>query len=118
MDSSERERLNQAYELCVAAAEQQSAEGYRTANDAFHETLYAASRNPILSHQIRTTRARMRGMRDMRFEHPARVRASLAEHHAIVQAVLQGKEDEASQAMARHISEGGDVYADMIAHMD
>jgi DNA-binding GntR family transcriptional regulator len=117
MDSSERERLSQTYELCATAAEQQSAEGYRTANDAFHETLYAASRNPILSNQIRTTRARMRGMRDMRFEHPARVRASLAEHHAIVQAVLQGKEEEASQAMARHISAGGDVYADMIAHM-
>lgn len=81
-------------------------EAYRTANGAFHETLYAASRNSIVSNQIRTTRARIRGMRDMRFEHPARVRASLAEHHFILQAVLQGKEDEAGQAMARHIAAG------------
>jgi DNA-binding GntR family transcriptional regulator len=118
MDGAERARLSETYDLCVAAAERQDAEGYRTANDAFHETLYAASRNMILRNQIRTTRARMRGMRDMRFEHPARVRASLREHQAIVQAVLQGNEEEAGQAMASHISSGGHVYADMIAHMN
>ena len=60
MNSAERARLSETYEQCVAAAGQQDAERYRSANDAFHETLYAASRNPILSNQIRTTRARMR----------------------------------------------------------
>lgn len=117
MNSAERARLSETYEQCVAAAGQQDAERYRSANDAFHETLYAASRNPILSNQIRTTRARMRGMRDMRFEHPARVRASLQEHQAILQAVLKGDEDAAGLATAAHISSGGHVYADMIAHM-
>lgn len=117
MTAAERSRLQETYDQCVAAAEAQEAERYRVANDAFHETLYTASRNTILSHQIRTTRARMRGMRDMRFEHPARVRASLLEHQAIVEAVLRGDEKAAAEAMAAHISSGGHVYADMIAQM-
>lgn len=115
MDSAERARLSHTCELCVAAAERQDAEAYRVANDALHETIYAACRNAILGNQIRTTRARMRGMRDMRFEHPARMRASLLEHQAIVQAVLQGDEEAAASAMVSHISSGGHVYADMIA---
>ena len=117
MTAAERTQLSSAYEQCAAAAEAQDAEAYRVANDAFHDTLYAASRNPILTHQIRTARARMRGMRDMRFEHPARVRASLEEHRALLHAVLRGDEEMAAQAMVSHISSGGDVYADMIANM-
>lgn len=117
MTSVERARLKETYDQCAAAAEAQDAELYRSANDAFHDTLYIASRNPILSNQIRTTRARMRGMRDMRFEHPARLRASLQEHQAILQAVLLGDEEASGQAMASHISSGGHVYADMIAQM-
>ncbi|QGW83404.1 GntR family transcriptional regulator [Variovorax paradoxus] len=117
MTSTERALLEESYNQCATAAQAQDAEMYRAANHAFHETLYAASRNPILSNQIRTTRARMRGLRDMRFEHPARLRASLQEHHAILQAILTGDEEAASLAMAAHISSGGHVYADMIAHM-
>jgi DNA-binding GntR family transcriptional regulator len=117
MTPADRTRLKETFDQCVAAASANDAELYRTANDAFHETLYTASRNPILYHQIRTSRARMRGMRDMRFEHPARVRASLQEHEAVLHAVLRGDEAAASEAMAAHISSGGHVYADMIAQM-
>lgn len=117
MTAAERTHLSSIFDQCASAAEAQDAEAYRIANDAFHDALYVTSRNPILSSQIRTTRARMRGLRDMRFEHPARVRASLQEHQAILQAVLTGNELLAAEAMVSHISSGGHVYADMIAHM-
>ncbi|KWW39553.1 DNA-binding GntR family transcriptional regulator [Cupriavidus metallidurans] len=115
MTPAERDALATAYEACAAA--QGDAEAYRAANDEFHGVLYEGSRNDILAKQIRTMRARMRGMRDYRFEHPARVRASLAEHKAVLDAIKVGDEDGAAEAMVRHISAGGNVYADMIAAM-
>lgn len=58
----------------------------------------------------------MRGMRDLRFEKPARILASLEEHQAVMEAIVEGLEDDAA-AMVRHIATGGDIYADMIASM-
>lgn len=117
MSLEERQALREAFEDGEAAAQSGDAEQYRIANDTFHGILYDGSRNDILSRQIRTMRARMRGMRDFRFEQPSRVRASLEEHRAVLDAVLRGDEDGAAQAMIRHISAGGNVYADMIAAM-
>lgn len=114
---SEREALREAYAACQQAAAQASADRYREANDRFHAVIYEACRNEILSAQIRTMRARMRGMRDYRFEKPARIRASLEEHGAVMEAILRGDEEAAARAMVEHISTGGNVYADMIASM-
>ncbi|MDQ0140405.1 GntR family transcriptional regulator [Cupriavidus necator] len=117
ISAAQRTALQQAFEACRAAAERADSEYYRAANDAFHEVIYAACCNDILSRQIRTMRARMRGMRDLRFEKPARILASLAEHEAVMDAIARGNEDDAAAAMVRHIATGGDVYADMIAAM-
>jgi len=117
MTAAERAQLSTLFDQCASAADDQDAEAYRIANDAFHSALYEMSRNPILKSQILTTRARMRGLRDVRFENPARVRASLREHQTILQAILTGNEVLAAEAMVSHISSGGHVYADMIAHM-
>ncbi len=113
----QRKAMEAALDACRAAAEQADGDAYRRANDAFHHLIYEASCNDILSRQIRTMRARMRGMRDLRFEKPARILASLAEHEQVLEAILRGSEDDAAAAMVRHIATGGDVYADMIASM-
>jgi DNA-binding GntR family transcriptional regulator len=117
MNAEERARLQDACSQCLAAAQEQHAERYRIADDAFHDLLYTSSRNPILSAQIRTTRARMCGMGDARFENPARVRASLQEHQNILAAVLRGDDKSASEAMVAHILSGGQVHADLMARL-
>jgi DNA-binding GntR family transcriptional regulator len=43
------------------------------------------------------------------------VRNSLAEHEAIMKAILAGDEDAADRAMCMHISSGGNVYVDAVA---
>ena len=113
----QREAMQAAHADCAEAAERLDPDGYRMANDRFHAVIYEACCNEILSRQIRTMRARMRGMRDLRFEKPARSRASLQEHGAVMEAILRGDEEAAAQAMVRHIATGGNVYADMIAAM-
>ena len=117
ISAEQRAAMQQALDACRAAAEQADADHYREANDAFHGVIYEACCNDILSRQIRTMRARMRGMRDLRFEKPARILASLEEHRAVMEAIVAGSEDDAAAAMVRHIATGGDVYADMIASM-
>lgn len=117
ISASQRKAIHAAFDACRAAAEQADADAYREANDVFHHVIYDASCNDILARQIRTMRARMRGMRDLRFEKPARIQASLEEHGQVMEAILRGSEDDAAAAMVRHIATGGDVYADMIASM-
>lgn len=117
MTTPERLALEAAFQSCATAATDGKSDAYRRANDEFHGILYDGSRNEILARQIRTMRARMRGMQDFRFEQPARVRASLEEHRAVLEAVSNGDENGAADAMVRHISAGGNVYADMIASM-
>jgi DNA-binding GntR family transcriptional regulator len=114
---AQREAIQVAYAACAEAAERLDSDAYRMANDRFHAVIYDACCNEILSRQIRTMRARMRGMRDLRFEKPARIRASLEEHGVVMEAILRGDEEAAAQAMVRHIATGGNVYADMIAAM-
>lgn len=115
--AEQRGAIEQAFEACCSAAGQADSDRYREANDAFHGVIYEACCNDILSRQVRTMRARMRGMRDLRFQKPARMLASLEEHRAVMEAIVQGDEDGAAAAMVRHIATGGDVYADMIASM-
>ncbi|MBP0621478.1 GntR family transcriptional regulator [Cupriavidus consociatus] len=114
---AQRSAMQEALAACRAAAGQADSQRYRETNDAFHDVIYEACCNDILSRQIRTMRARMRGMRDLRFEKPARILASLEEHEAVMAAIERGSEEEAAAAMVRHIATGGDVYADMIASM-
>ncbi|WP_042265215.1 GntR family transcriptional regulator [Paraburkholderia heleia] len=113
--NEETAALRESYEECNAAALQNDAAAYRAANTRFHTTIYDACRNNYLNQQLRTLRARMRGIIDIRFDRPARMRASLKEHHDVLDAILAGDEDAAAKAMSSHISAGANNFADMLA---
>lgn len=115
MDDHERDRLRIAFAQCQAAADARDIERYRIADIDFHEVLSASGRNAILSAQIRHTRARLSAMNDARYQHPAHMRASLQDHAIILEAVLNGDELSASEAMGRHVASGDLIHADMIA---
>jgi DNA-binding GntR family transcriptional regulator len=113
--NEETSALRESYDECAAAASQNDPVAYRAANTRFHTTIYDASRNEYLNQQLRTLRARMRGIIDIRFERPARIRASLKEHRDILDAILAGDEEAATKAMTNHISAGANNFADMLA---
>ncbi|WP_343548879.1 GntR family transcriptional regulator [Ralstonia sp.] len=115
MTHGETAALRESYEECEAAASQNDATAYRAANTRFHTTIYEACRNEYLNQQLRTLRARMRGIIDVRFDRPARMRASLKEHRDIMDAILGGDEEAAAKAMENHISAGANNFADMLA---
>lgn len=115
MPAARRHDLEAAVRACDEAAAQDDPVAYERANRWFHETIYDGSLNDVLARQLRLMRLRMRHPQRSLFDRPNRVRNSLAEHRAILQAILAGDEDAADRAMATHISSGGNVYVDAVA---
>ena len=115
MPAALRKDLQESVRACEEAAARDDAVAYETANRWFHETIYDGSLNDMLARQLRLMRLRMRHPQRSLFDRPNRVRNSMAEHQAIMQAILAGDEDAADRAMCMHISSGGNVYVDAVA---
>lgn len=115
MPAVQRQALGEALRACEEAAGRDDAVAYETANRAFHETIYDGSLNDVLARQLRLMRLRMRHPQRSLFDRPNRIRNSLREHEAILQAILAGDEEAADRAMSLHISSGGNVYVDAVA---
>ena len=115
MPAALRKDLEASMRACEEAAAQDDPVAYERANRWFHETVYDGSRNEVLARQLRLMRLRMRHPQRSLFDRPNRVRNSMVEHRAIVQAILNGDEDGADRAMSMHISSGGNVYVDAVA---
>jgi DNA-binding GntR family transcriptional regulator len=115
MPAALRRDLEASIRACEEAAARDDAVAYEQANRWFHETIYDGSLNDVLARQLRLMRLRMRHPQRSLFDRPNRVRNSLAEHRAIMTAILAGDEDAADRAMGSHISSGGNVYVDAVA---
>jgi DNA-binding GntR family transcriptional regulator len=117
MTSAMREELRQAHEGGRGAASQGSESGYAKANAAFHALIYAGASNDYLVQQIKMTRGRLRAYRRSGFETASRIRNSHDEHGRVMEAIVQGDDVAAHEAMVQHIGIGGQVFADVIAAM-
>ena len=117
MPAVQRRALKEAAAACREAAESGEADAYGRANKHFHEIIYDGSLNDVLARQLRAMRLRMRHPQGSLFDRPGRIRHSLAEHDALLHAILEGDEDGACRTMTEHISSGGNVYADAIASL-
>lgn len=90
-------------------------EGYRDANDAFHEAIYVGSHSIYLAAQIRKTRRlllRYRAHEHLSVERCAR---SMADHEKIAAAILSGDEQAAAQAMLNHLPSGTSGFSEFLA---
>lgn len=117
MAIAQRHELEKAAQACEKAAQANDAAQYAQVNRLFHEIIYDGSRNEVLARQLRAMRARMRHPQTSMFDRPGRIRHSMVEHKAVLQAILAGDEEAACRLMTGHISSGGNVYADAIATM-
>lgn len=93
--------------------------GWRQANMAFHELLYAGARNPYLRQEILRTRIRTQAYREHAFGAIGRLRVSQQGHESIVEAILTKDSAAAAQAAVMHLSpgEGGPGVADLIMNL-
>jgi DNA-binding GntR family transcriptional regulator len=104
LSSEEAHRLEELCRRMEEAMRQDDLDAVRTADDAFHRTLYEAAGNPVLVSLIEQLWAAF--PRYLLWAIPGRVAGSLAEHRGILDAILAGKAEAAAAAVGRHLLAG------------
>ena len=79
------------------------------------EAIYAGAHNSYLEAQTRALRNRLSPYRRFQLSQPGRIERSLAEHDAVVRAILAGDPDGAAEAMRGHVAIQGEVFTDLVA---
>ena len=115
LTDAERARLLEAHETCCREARSGDADAYYYANERFHQVLYDASHNGYLAEQSRQLHDRLKPYRRLQLRALSRVAVSLAEHQAVVDAVLAGDSERAERVLRDHILIQGDRLSDFIA---
>jgi DNA-binding GntR family transcriptional regulator len=101
---SDLEAIEDALALCRNHASANDVQGYKAANETFHETIYRASRNSCLIGLTLGTRKRVATYRRVQLEqHAKRLDASVADHERIAQAIARGLAEEADRLLQLHI---------------
>jgi DNA-binding GntR family transcriptional regulator len=101
--------IRAAQESCRKYAELRNARGYQDADDAFHEAIYAASRNSCLIKLTLGIRNRVAAYRP-KFEHASQISFSVTEHDQIVHAIQESLPEEADRLLQLHtINLGSDL---------
>ncbi len=100
---SDLEVIENALALCRCYAAVNDVQGYKGANEAFHEAIYQASRNSCLIGLTLGTRKRVAAYRRVQLEHAKRLEVSVADHERIARAIAQGFAEEADRLLQVHI---------------
>lgn len=103
MTPAERRHLEQIHDASRAPMQAGDETAYSTANDAFHEALYAGSHNEFLIEATRHTKLRLSPYRAAQFRRSGRLHRSFTEHQRVVDAVLRGDPTGAEATMRDHV---------------
>lgn len=117
VDDVLRQQLDHALQIGQDSAVQGGADDYALANNLFHETIYAGSRNPYLAELIRKARRQIQRYRIKDFHTKSQISKSLQEHHKIARAIQEGDESGAAQAMLLHVPTGSTGFSEFLARM-
>ena len=109
------EALQAALSGCKAAMAEADTESYYAENYVFHTVVYRASRNAFLAEQALSLHRRLAPYRRLQLRVRQRLPQSLAEHEAIVAAIVAGDEVGAAEALRSHVLVQGDRFTDLVA---
>lgn len=110
-----REELLSAHQACSKAQQQDEADDYYYRNEDFHNVIYRGCQNAFLSEQATALRRRLQAYRRMQLRYPSRMRDSLEEHQAIVDAIVSGDEQQAESLTRNHVLIQGERFTDFIS---
>jgi len=80
------------------------------ADDAFHDAIYSAAKNPCLLELIRQLRLRVSLLRFNAWSRPHRIERSLAEHRQMVETLRGGNAGRLASLMRRHLGPAKEAY--------
>lgn len=117
VDDALRAELDATVQKCQEAAIEGSTEEYAAANSAFHEVIYAGTRNGYLADLIRTARRQIHRYNLRNFVTRAQISRSLLDHQKIARAISDGDENAAAQLMLLHVPSGTTGFSEFLARM-
>ncbi|MGO9547246.1 MAG: GntR family transcriptional regulator [Rhodomicrobium sp.] len=95
--------INEGLALCRHHSTNNDVQGYKLANETFHEAIYRASRNNCLINLTRSTRKRVAAYRRIQLEQVNRIRTSTKDHERIARAICEEHPEEADRLLQIHI---------------
>lgn len=102
MTPRERQALQRLHDRMHEAVERDDVTAFGEMNEAFHNLFYRGCHNAYLGELASALRKRLSLYRRTQFRNEQRLRASFAEHDAVVRAVIMGDPGRAHAAMLRH----------------
>lgn len=109
--------LQATLDACRAAAAAGETDVYYYENEQFHHTIYAASYNGFLIEQCTGLHRRLKPYRRLQLRVGNRMVTSLAEHEAVVAAILARDGQAAADALRDHIAIQGERFGDLVASL-
>jgi DNA-binding GntR family transcriptional regulator len=109
--------LKETLLACQKAVKTRDTDKYYFENERFHRAIYTASGNPFILEQVLALSKRLAPYRRLQLRVRNRMTNSVAEHEAIVKAILTGKAEEAARQLTAHVSIQGQRFIDLMASM-
>jgi DNA-binding GntR family transcriptional regulator len=113
--ASELQTIQDAQAACARAAETGDGDTYYYQNTAFHQAIYAASRNAFLEAETLRMQTMLQPYRRRQVQFRGRMMRSLQEHQRILELILAGDADAAATEMRNHVVIQGDRFHDLVA---
>jgi len=109
--------IRAAHKACGVAARSDGGDAYYYENEVFHERIREVSQNQFLIEQANALQKRLKPYRRLQLRARDRIRASFAEHEAIVTAIEAGDAAGAADAMRAHVTVQGERFTDLLASL-
>lgn len=117
MTDEERADLTRHHDATKAFVAASDSDGYYQANVQFHETIYRGSHNRYLAERTLSLRNRLAPYRRVQLRNRNRPQESFDEHEAILDAIVQGRPEEADRLLQRHVTVQGGSFHDFLASL-
>lgn len=115
LGAADRAAINEAHAACCEAVAAGDDDAYYPANARFHAAIYAATGNRVLRAEAIRLQTALQPYRRLQLKVPRRITASLAEHEAILQALLAGDGVSAAERIRAHVLVQGERFMSLLA---
>lgn len=116
MTDTEREILESQHLLCAQVSDSGDSDSYYDENAQFHALICAGAHNSFLVDEVQRLRRRLQPYRRLQLRLNGRIPASLAEHAAITQSIVNGQGDLAAEHMRNHVSVQADRFGTWLSN--
>lgn len=113
-DPTDVDRLRRLVDDCERALASGDSDHYYRENERLHLALYELSGNRFLAAEAGALHRRLQPFRRLQLRVPERLRQSMREHRAIVDAIAAADADAAARELRAHVAVQGERFADLL----